>query len=832
MNSNSSRRSHESKATDISSKSNQSKRSRTARACDFCRRKKAKCLAVPGEPCSSCISYGVTCEFTDGSKKRGPPKGSRYVDTLEKRIRRIESVLTSAGPSKLKQPPRFIPYPKRKQEQGGSTDGLRFMGSLPELDIFRGRIHYKDYFEVDGQYYRYMGEHIVHMIPPTEDPISRIPQRAPPIPHTITGINHWIYSISGVDRCTSDRLLRIYFMNVHPLLPVVDKAEFLRQYRDQADTYPSADLLNAMFGAAARFVEAESRRQKHTNAYPDLQCEAPKDWHLQFFDQAHAILTINPPKASISIVQATVIIHNTSGNVTSAKSEGWLISGIAIRMAQYMALNRNCDDWDIPDNEKETRKRLWWCLYISDRFQAANMGRPICIYDEDNDVGYPEPYASWAEVLDEPVDEDDDEMPRFPSATFRPENITDRVEIYHLFVQLIKLSEILGHILQAIYTPRARKISEMRGWDQVMTRLDHELTEWRLSFPAGLQRIKHKDFDEQKGYYAPAIASIQLCYFACLILLHREFIERDSNNNQRASYSSFRISTSAATRGVRIAERLSVRDYLMLPYYFNMTPVLQCALIHIYNSKNRDPAISEPARENVRKAVSVAQLLKEISKRGEILYKLLCTIIAVVDIDVYPEKLTPDKEELKEEPICRSLFEKVSDVGRGVSPMQPQQQSPRSSSTDANVSMNLDQQHLQSWDSIINSELISGTTLSADQPLTNTEAYTIKQFGYDTPCGPGELEAILQNISNNIPLSEMLEPTASTLTYSLPTQGSFPSSSSALVDTVPNVQPHEPIQFRNNADNPFAAVPTSLDMSEWGEWVQQAQPQWNNPSAY
>lgn len=51
-------------------------------------------------------------------------------------------------------------------------------------------------------------------------------------------------------------------------------------------------------------------------------------------------------------------------------------------MAQLLGLHRNCDDWDIPRNEKETRKRVWWALYITDRFQTAILGRPINLRDE------------------------------------------------------------------------------------------------------------------------------------------------------------------------------------------------------------------------------------------------------------------------------------------------------------------------------------------------------------------------------------------------------------------------------------------------------------------
>jgi hypothetical protein len=47
-----------------------------------------------------------------------------------------------------------------------------------------------------------------------------------------------------------------------------------------------------------------------------------------------------------------------------------------------LGLHRNCDHWDVPDNEKETRKRVWWALYITDRFQTAILGRPINLRDE------------------------------------------------------------------------------------------------------------------------------------------------------------------------------------------------------------------------------------------------------------------------------------------------------------------------------------------------------------------------------------------------------------------------------------------------------------------
>ena len=152
---------------------------------------------------------------------------SRYVDTLEKRIRRIESTLLSIGhysttvtsipttssirpvTSPKEKSRRFIPYPKNKQEKGDTLDSVRFLGDMPELEMFRDHIGEKEYYEVGERKYRKVGRHYVEIVSSTDDPLEKRRFRGPPIPRTVTGINHWIYSMSGVDRYTSDRLMKM-----------------------------------------------------------------------------------------------------------------------------------------------------------------------------------------------------------------------------------------------------------------------------------------------------------------------------------------------------------------------------------------------------------------------------------------------------------------------------------------------------------------------------------------------------------------------------------------------------------------------------------------------
>jgi hypothetical protein len=36
----------------------------------------------------------------------------------------------------------------------------------------------------------------------------------------------------------------------------------------------------------------------------------------------------------------------------------------------------------LPQNEIETRKRVWWSIYIADKWNSAATGKPVAIFDE------------------------------------------------------------------------------------------------------------------------------------------------------------------------------------------------------------------------------------------------------------------------------------------------------------------------------------------------------------------------------------------------------------------------------------------------------------------
>ncbi|KAI9340749.1 fungal-specific transcription factor domain-containing protein [Pilaira anomala] len=458
---------------------------------------------------------------------------------------------------------------------------------------------------------------------------------------TIKGLNDWIYKVAGVDKMTSDSLMKIYFAYIHPGLPVVNKQLFLKQYRGETGEYPSAPLLNAIFGAAIRYIET-----CHINGDKishEHHIEMKEGWSEKLFEN---LITFVKGRywPCISTVQAIVIGQNHRASLDEKMASGWLLNSAA----QDLGLHRSSECWDIPDSEKETRRRVWWSVYIMDKWSAASTGRPQTIFDEDCDESYPSESADWDEVMD--VNTGEDNGPRYPSLdkNVAQKAKSENIPIYQPFVQLVKLSEILGRILQGLYTPLAKKHSEKHGSDGVVTYLDNALSEWRSALPPALQ-ISSINVRRLDGHGKTPLLSMSglmyLSYCTLLILLHRPFIEKDGGQKTRSSQSSLSICTSAATRCVDIAEKMHYRDFLLVSWNFAIYPVFTAALIHIYNAANPDSIVSDVAKSNLIKAAGVIKRLSKLSSAAGRLYEVLVQLMKLRKIDIDSCELSDQEEE-------------------------------------------------------------------------------------------------------------------------------------------------------------------------------------------
>lgn len=313
-------------------------------------------------------------------------------------------------------------------------------------------------------------------------------------------------------------------------------------------------------------------------------------------------------------------------------------------------MHRASEGWDIPESEKETRRRVWWLVYIMDKWSSAATGRPQTIFDEDCDEVYPKEGASWDEVMDVTQD-----TVRFPSLdkTVAQKAKNENIPIYQPFVQLVKLSEILGKILQGLYTPRAKTHSSKHGSDAIVTYLDNALSEWRSALPPALQisSINVRRLDSRGQTPLLSMSGLMyLSYCTLLILLHRPFIEKDGGQKQtRSSQSSLSICTSAATRCVDIAEKMHHRDFLLVSWNFAIYPVFTASLVHIHNASNPDNIVSDVAKSNLVKAMRVIKRLAMISNGAGNLYNILQQLIKQSNISVPDFSPDDDEEQIHEE---------------------------------------------------------------------------------------------------------------------------------------------------------------------------------------
>lgn len=225
------------------------------------------------------------------------------------------------------------------------------------------------------------------------------------------------YPLSRIQEIASphnDRLVRAFFEVVHPAIPILDPQSFT------LSTAPSS-LLAAIFSLAHPYC-------------PDAQSINP--WLFMDFDSQ--ALPIEARSAKLETVEAALLYAQRHTYIFRAPTMPgmWAEMGSLVGMSHDVGLNIDCSEWDIPVDQKKRRKRLWWAVYIHEKWAALTLGRPSYIHDDQYDV-------EELELTDIAPD---------PRASAEIRDLSARV-----FVAAAKLTVILSDILSELYTIRRVK---------------------------------------------------------------------------------------------------------------------------------------------------------------------------------------------------------------------------------------------------------------------------------------------------------------------------------------------------------------------------------------
>lgn len=155
--------------------------------------------------------------------------------------------------------------------------------------------------------------------------------------------------------------------------------------------------------------------------------------------------------------------------------------------------------------EKETRRKIWWGVYILDRMLALALGRPIGAEDVDIDVELP-------------VGIDDEHLSDYfagaPMSSESPSLMTG-------FISLISLYNIAGRVMRQVYGVDKQDIVEPERRAQLqrdVDALDKELTKWLEDLPAV---FKSNMTNERQVSMGAVLCSH---YYSVLTALHRNFL--------------------------------------------------------------------------------------------------------------------------------------------------------------------------------------------------------------------------------------------------------------------------------------------------------------------
>ncbi|CAM0140553.1 hypothetical protein VKS41_006571 [Umbelopsis sp. WA50703] len=547
------------------SSGDQPKRLKVTLACVVCRKKKVKCDGVQ-PACSRCNSMGISCEYTDPPRKRGPPKG--YVEVIENRAHRIESLL---GRGHLTGDHNHPAWKSAK---------LIHRASISNNPLSANRLPNRS--SISNPAPPISGADII----PFPNVLGKLGENgvvsslAPsPVNTFFDLLQNGVHQLAQTNAPTSseceylapevsDALIDSYFTHFNQVFPVLSKPFFLHQI-DNPDDPVDPLLLNAVYATGAQYCRVTK---------PDMPINADV-----FITRCRVLLEENSEEATMPRLQGLVILCWVSFLLGQPRK---CLKFQDLALAYINELNMWHDtenDTQGPQQEMEMRRRLYWALYINDRWVATTLALPCKII---------EPYTSCKL----PILEDDElwatEYPSPDSIQAGESKSTQMAS----FAQSIKLARLVGDINRQFYSPNTRGPCSAAAF----AAMDASLTHWLLNLPTFIQYEKPTDDTPP----SPVSRLFHMLYYTVQILLHRpnQSLSSQLNPSQQMSLN---ICSSATKSITHIGEEMIRHNhtaYLFNAFVFSVTTGCSVCLEALFAGSSQNTVA---AKINLRRSLRV-----------------------------------------------------------------------------------------------------------------------------------------------------------------------------------------------------------------------------------
>lgn len=595
------------------------RRQRASRACETCHARKVRCDAASlGVPCTNCVAFQIECKIPQPKRKKTQANAAKDSDSDR------GDVIDDPSPKPLSTPTPAQPPPNAGTSNTFPARPAVYHSSegIPSTTISETQARKE---EVDNDTYvnlimkpkftrapiteagrvAFLGESsnltlLVHDRQGASDVVHY------PLPENVRGSRARLTELDNIEidilhqrgafllppRSLCDELIESYFKWVHPIVPVINKTRFMRQYRDPKNP-PSLLLLQAVLLAGSRVCNNQQLMDANGSTTPAA---------LTFYKRAKALYDANYEDDRVTIVQALLLMGWYWEGPEDVTKNVFYWSRVAIIVAQGSGMHRSVEASQLSKADKRLWKRIWWTLFTRDRSVAVALGRPCNINLDDSDV---EMLTEDDFIEDEPDN----------ASGFAPDPIH-----VQFFLQYVKLCEIMGLVLSQQYSV-ASKGRRQNAID--LTHSDMALADWLQNCP------KLVYWEMPRHHFWSAL--LHSNYYTTLCLLHRAHMPPNHSNAARfpddSSYPSRNIAFQAAGMITSIIENLSAHDELRYCPAFVVYSLFSALIMHVYQMRSPVPSIQQVTQVRIRTCM---EALKEVSRVwlvGKMVYTLFESIL-------------------------------------------------------------------------------------------------------------------------------------------------------------------------------------------------------------
>ncbi|CAD6443354.1 dc53a095-2b7b-4dbf-9dd2-19702487e18e [Sclerotinia trifoliorum] len=546
-------------------------KSRKYRPCDFCRARQVRCSISSAPPCQLCTSHGKSCTFVDRPKKKRRPNTA--TDNGDKSS--ASTTTTPTAPlqqycSAAQLSPNFIAqYSEHSFQSLTGHDILTESTSSPDqhilvqdgshiypLDPYLDMMQSTRTRPLNSQHSRFArfvgksGESNPYLLrhcgynENDECTISKLTYR--PIknssthndfsnqreePPVVSMLADDSSSQKGEPRVNDDvlaraeadlggmfteqealRLIGLFFRFVYPYFPIISKSQSFQSpgilSPTVVHTFPFS-LLSAMYATALPFILYDDILSTTLVHSPPSIHELFRLSWLFVQQELHAP-RLSTLQACLLLLQRAPTNQYTTDTPWKTSLVGWTVS-----LAQTLGLMKECSDWSsIPAWEMHLRKRLWYGVFIVDKWASLNAGTPSHIHADDFDVL--------------PLEGND-------LKTFTPDPnqpITDSEPTSEHFRLLTELTTILSDIVDSYYTLRAtqRTSKDLSLSLELARPLRSRLKAWNDSLPPSMPLRQHEHLDSRGVAQLSGNPSLSLAYIITTMTLFRALLRPLENS--------------------------------------------------------------------------------------------------------------------------------------------------------------------------------------------------------------------------------------------------------------------------------------------------------------